>query len=530
MNPSDTNMPIAGLLDRLGDTINPIVVKELRQAVQSRFVVAVLLVFLLVQLLFMGIYLMVQSLNGSLYAADFQAGRRVFAVLQGILLGTCMLCIPAYSGFRLAAERSDFHVDLFYVSALRPRAIVAGKLVAALVLTILIFSACTPFMAFTYFLRGLDLTSIFFIIAVDFLAVAVTATAALFIAVVPAGRVFKVLLGVVAVVLGATAFGYALVGTILLLDGRLPALMAGPDFWAMCLAAGLVALGIGLLLYTATVGLLSPPSGNRTLPIRVAVTVFCLASGPLLVWCAASIDATWPLGVWLNSVDGVIAVCLIIAISEREQWGPRIARAIPRRWWQRPLAFLFFSGAAGGLAWACLLYGVCWLAGYLAATWLEATLSLGSEMSQTAMAASAGQFGYDYCYSLTALFLRRTLIRVPIAYTWVLALALALLGGGLPYLLTFLVFYRDWDFWTVYPWLLTDQVAGAYLIEEDRFGAGTVVLLTVAGWAAVVTILNASWFIGQVRRFRPYAGPSLTGEVVRPILSATPMDATQTAP
>ena len=49
----------------LSDRINPIVVKELRQAVQSRFVIAALLTLLLVQLVAIGIYILASG--ASLY-------------------------------------------------------------------------------------------------------------------------------------------------------------------------------------------------------------------------------------------------------------------------------------------------------------------------------------------------------------------------------------------------------------------------------------------------------------------------------
>ena len=54
-------MSISGLIDRIDDWINPIVVKELRQAVKSRLVTGVLLLFLSVQLVIMGMYLAFQD-------------------------------------------------------------------------------------------------------------------------------------------------------------------------------------------------------------------------------------------------------------------------------------------------------------------------------------------------------------------------------------------------------------------------------------------------------------------------------------
>jgi len=37
-------------------------------------------------------------------------------------------------------------------------------------------------------------------------------------------------------------------------------------------------------------------------------------------------------------------------VNERDQWGPRMTRAIPRRWWLTGgRCFLFYSGALGGV-------------------------------------------------------------------------------------------------------------------------------------------------------------------------------------
>src|SRR5262245_48681717 len=99
------------LLARLDDRLNPIVIKELRQAVQSRLVAWALLVFLGLQLLVLGVMLLARE-GRSGGDMEFTAGREVFMVLQGILLGSCMLFVPIYSGVRLAMERADANVDL----------------------------------------------------------------------------------------------------------------------------------------------------------------------------------------------------------------------------------------------------------------------------------------------------------------------------------------------------------------------------------------------------------------------------------
>lgn len=100
------------LTARLSDWLNPIVVKELRQAVQSRYVVTALLILLVVQLIAMGMYLLTASYS----MLESDAGRQVFMLLFGILLAVSMLFVPLYTGVRLAAERSETNLDLLFVT------------------------------------------------------------------------------------------------------------------------------------------------------------------------------------------------------------------------------------------------------------------------------------------------------------------------------------------------------------------------------------------------------------------------------
>ena len=152
----------AGILQRIDDAFNPIVVKELRQAVQGKFVAAVLIVLLIIQLTAVGLII----INSRDISTTYNAGRDAFMILQSIMLGICLLFVPAYTAFRLGSERSDSNVDLLFITTIRPRAIIGGKIFASLAITVLIFSACMPFMVFTYWLRGIDLPSIFVLMAI----------------------------------------------------------------------------------------------------------------------------------------------------------------------------------------------------------------------------------------------------------------------------------------------------------------------------------------------------------------------------
>jgi hypothetical protein len=530
-------MKSATVLEKIDDALNPIVVKELRQGVQSRFVVAVLLLFLLLQLMFMGIFLVVWSIGGQLDSTEFQAGREVFAVLQGILLATCMVFIPAYTGMRLGAERSDVHVDLFFITTLRPRSIIAGKFVAAIVLAILIFSACMPFMAFTYFLRGIDLPSIFFVIALDFLVVTVTVMLAIFLAVIPTNRILKALLGLIGLFIGLMTFGYTLGGTIMLVEFGVASMLESREFWYSCLIVVLNTVGSIGLMYTWSVGLLSPPSANRTLPMRLWVTLLWLVSGVAMTYFSRQVGEEWPLAIWIFTMCSLLSLCLVIACNERERWAPRVSRTIPKSWWLRPFAFLFYSGAAGGIIWACVLVGLTWISYPLLRQLLPVSARRligpgGTDVLNNIFQTMGVMFAYTYCYALTAIFLRNTILRIHPVYTWVLWITLVALGSAIPFLLTFLLHQRGWSFTTHYTWLLTAPPAGMAVVGDSRMILEhATVFLFLFAWAALVTLLNAAWFFRQIYRFRPFVPTkSQVREMLPDILAPTPMEATRTIP
>lgn len=511
-------MKATGQIERLGDSLNPIVVKELRQAVQSRFVVAVLLLFLLAQVLYIGAYVMFESLNGNFDTSDFQGGRGVFSMLEAILLITAMLFVPAYTGFRLAAERSDTHVDLYFIAALRPRAIVTGKFAAALVLALLIFSACAPFMTFTYFLRGIDLSTIFSVISIDFVLVAIAVMLAIFLAVVPANRVVKVLLGLVGILSGFLVIVNMLSITYLVLHQGIP-FLGGSDVEVIWSTVIIASAGVIGFLGACAVGLLSPHSANRTLPLRLAVTLFGVGGGLLLTGVSLWSEETGPMSLWMFQTGMLLFVGVLVAVNEREQWAPRLARTIPRRAWLRPLAFLFYSGAAGGLLWTCALGLACWLVFQLWVS-VNAAPNVAGDLARS-FRDLALLFAYLICYGLTAIFLRNTVLRISPLYTWVIVLMLMAAGSILPYLITFLIHRGSWSFATHYYWLVTNPGAGIALLGEAGQEYG---LMFLAAWATLGVLLNARWFWRQIAAFRPYRRSFQPGETVPAILSATPIE------
>ena len=344
---------IADIPEKIDDRLNPIVVKELRQAVQGRFLIVVLICFLCLQLLTVGLFLTDEAVTES-----FSAGLNVFRVLLGILLGTCLLFVPAYTGLRLASERADANVDLLFITTLRPQSIIWGKFFAGIVLTILLYSACMPFMTFTYLLRGVDLPSVFILLALDFIVVAVGIQCGILIGCIPANRIFKVILGVGWLVVTVIAFSILLAAMFApagLLDSGVGSQLDSWKFWRGAL--GILVGGVSFigLLALLSIALISPLSANRALPVRIfATSVWTLTGVGAAIW-SIGVNNLTPIMVWATLNILLHSIGLFVAISERESLGRRVRRTVPRRWLLRSLAFLFYSGDAGGVAWASLM-------------------------------------------------------------------------------------------------------------------------------------------------------------------------------
>jgi hypothetical protein len=527
-------MTFSGLIDRLDDWLNPIVVKELRQAVKSRVVTSILLIFLGIQVLIISIFLAFREVNSGGDPMSWRGGSELFMTLQAILLGTCMVVIPAHAALRMNGERSDSNVDLLFISTLRPTGIIAGKFFSALVLTMLVFACCAPFMTFTYLLRGIDIPSILFIIGVDLLAVLGATQLGLFLAAIPAARALKFCLFVLAAIMLVWTYAGVVAGTSELVRFGVPGDITN-EFWVvMGMIALSVLFGTGMLFFWS-VALISPPSANRAMPGRVFLVLMWLLLGAaclgLTCYNWGSGGSHGPLAVWMGWSVFLFCLQFLISINERDSWGPRVARTIPRSRILRSLAFLFYSGSAGGI-----IISVICIALSLFLPWLwqvtYPTFSFASESDNVRIVMAAVAL-YTYCYGMSAVLIRYYFLRnwLRPVVTWVLALVLLGLGSALPWITALAVYtdsfgrYNDMKWWQ-----LTVPFGSIPEIAMDMRGSGSdftsVCLSFLAGWAAIVTILSLGWVGGQIQGFHPPA-PRVKE---RPAPAAEPVPATEPPP
>lgn len=485
-------------LNRLGDRINPIVVKETRQAVNSRIVATFLLLFLTIELVVM-VLLITERESAGADEVNLAAGRDVFLVVQGILVGACMILIPTMTGVRLAVERSDVNVDLLFISSLSPRAVVFGKLMAAAALALLMFSAAAPFMTFAYVLRGLDLPTIFLVLLADFLGVVFSTSFLVFLASIPANRGLRMLLGVPGLV-GISYIGAGLLaGSSGFLEEGLPFDMSTGEFWLGVAGLAFVILACVGLFFVWSVALVSPPAANRAHAVRLYTTIVWLLEGVGCTIWSEQLKRQEPLVLW--GLVGMVwfSLQMLIATSERDSWGPRVARTIPRSPLRRCLAFLYYSGAAGGF-----------LFGFLGCAASVAAIALAEELYPTMRGnrepmweAAALIGGYTFCYCQSGIVLRRLVggAQFRIGASWLLAVILFGFGCAIPFMLAFALFDR-------YHSPLSDvwfYMTNPFITIEDARRPNSQSLLTMAFllvWGGAVSLVNLPWFLRQVMRFR----------------------------
>lgn len=421
------------------DWLNPIAVKELRQAVRGKFVAVALILSLIGQLLAIALLMITTSLTTTVVTGFTPApGRMAFAALYGVLFIICIFLIPAYTGIRMAAERGDTHADLLFITTIRPRTIVFGKLITVVLLVVLIFSASLPFLVFSYVLRGIDLVSILVMLVIAVTAVISHSVLALFLGALPASKPFKVLLAV-AFFLGT----FLTFPMVFAFETQLLGAGFGPSVMTSRFMSGLGAflammLVIDAILVVVTIALISPAVANRALAIRAMLAAMWAVAfgGAAIATLVSARDEL--LRTWAVLFVVLISFVLLSASGERESWAPRIARTIPDHPLRRVLAFLFYSGNAGGVLWSILFYGATIGLYEIVEYLLQRQPSVRASVDITRGLADAALC--MLAYTLTATLVRRRwLSRVPPRVTWAIVLGLFVLLALFPGIIALIV-------------------------------------------------------------------------------------------
>jgi hypothetical protein len=340
--------------DRVSDYFNPILVKEVRQSLRSWTFLGTFAMLVLASWL---VSVFGVSLAGP-GAAYGQTGAALFYAYFLVLGFACFLIVP-FSAYRsLLQERDLATFEVLSITTLRPGQIVMGKLLSSCAQMFVFLSALTPFVAFTYLLRGIDiLTIIGALVLATFAGVGLSmicltlsalfygrgwgALQTLFVF----GQLFGSFFALTSMIFAASAAGAMFVGS--------------PGYWGMILLWLTYYVGYFYLLYAISVAQLTFEADNRSSRMRLALSGLALVS---ITWLTGAhwvgtFGSTWLPRSAVEEVSLAIgwvglfhwAGFGLFFVTEPDRLSDRVRRSIPRIGLLRLLGAQYFPGGALGL-------------------------------------------------------------------------------------------------------------------------------------------------------------------------------------
>lgn len=494
---------IEPLLDQLGDRLNPILVKEARQAMKSRQFIITFSLLLIFGWLWTVLFISFGV--PAIFYAPVGPG-----VLTGyyVVLSIPLLIVVPYAAFRsLAAEREDGTYELLSITTLSARQIVLGKLGSALLQMMVYYSALAPCIAFTYLLRGIDVITIGLFLTYTFLASLLLSVFGLMMATVTRSRHWQVLLSVVfvmALLIFTFIWDMAVLGTIINAESLA---FDNVDFWIanICVVSFYVPAVVLFILVAA--GQITFASENRSTPIRMVLIV------PQLLL------ATWMIHFWLRAEQNEVlyvfmsfggiywAVAGAFLTGEMAELSPRAMRRLPQSLLGR-MAFTWFNPGSGtGYVFTVLnLFGLA----------LVATLAGAfAHAAGLAYVPDAEWYYFTFCilgYVAGYLGLARILIQVARRFTPVGMLAtflchvILITGGALfPLLIQAII---SWGNYTSFEYSILQLPNWFWtlleIVERKSFG-GAEAAVIVSSVGLVIFIINVLLAAREVEHVRMQA-------------------------
>ena len=335
-------------LERLAERLNPILIKEARQALKSRQ-------FVVTFSLLLGFGWGWTFLGVGLWHETVFYGALGVEMLIGyyFVLSVPLLLVVPFSAFRsLAAEREDGTFELVSITALTSRQIVTGKLGSAVLQMIVYYSALSPAIVFTYMLRGIDVLTICLILLSTFLVSLFLSAIGLLLATVTRSRNWQVFLSVV--------FLLSLVTMGIWWSSMIMAMLYSPlpydehVFWAVVLCLVSFVVSFMALVIRAAAGQITFASENRATVLRIMLVV------QQLMWIG------WMTYFWIDMAAPEILVIMLafggiywaiagaLMSGETAELSPRARRELPQSVLGRTALTWFNPGSGTGYVFAIL--------------------------------------------------------------------------------------------------------------------------------------------------------------------------------
>jgi hypothetical protein len=336
----------------LSNWINPILVKETRQALKSKQFSMTLLLLTIVVLAWsmMAIIGMIPSIY---YASN---GTGLLIGYSIILIFPSLIIIPQAAFRSMASELDDGTFETLSLSTLTPRHILIGKLSVAALQLLIYFSVLAPCIALTYLLRGLTLDVIAMtLILLASCSLAVSAIA-ISVAAFARNRVQQVFFSIV--LLGGQVFAAFAVGSTLLgivSYGSIPS-----ESWIVLGVFLLVVILYSWLLLRSAGCAIGVASENRSTPIRVPLLLIGLLMAMLTGFfsiCYGDRTAMQDLlAVSVNFLFAHWAIAGCIMMGEQGVIPVRARRSLPSSLWGRLFLTWLNPGAGPGYLFVLLSF------------------------------------------------------------------------------------------------------------------------------------------------------------------------------
>ncbi len=341
-------------LERASDFLNPILVKETRQALKSRSFVSVFLLMLISSWLISSIGVLYAYGPELSYAA---AGRTFFTAYYTVLSIAVFIVVPQGAFRSIQSERDLQTFEMLTITTLSPRKIVWGKWWSAAVQTIVYYAAIAPFMMFTNLLRGISLPFIAFVLIWSFVgSICLAMIAITFSTFTKQRQAFGLLQFLLVMPLVMTLIG--LLQLMAAVNGELP--FDDAKFWlAQLIVVSLLIPAFVLFRQIATANL-NFDGANRSTGIRISCFLLLVISlawmllfadpsvlSSLAGWGSAPLPTelvvTWvvTLGIWLWLVG-------LFAVTEDDRLSRRVRQEVPRSLVARFFVLPFFPGGGRG--------------------------------------------------------------------------------------------------------------------------------------------------------------------------------------
>ncbi|PQO42513.1 ABC transporter permease [Blastopirellula marina] len=480
------------VLENLGDHLNPILVKETRQALKSRQFAVTFGLVLLTSWVWslMAIYM---RYPGILYSPD---GPFLLVGYLDILLFPLVVIIP-FSAFRsLASEREDGTFELLSISTLSPRQIISGKLISSILQILVYLSALAPCIGFTYLLRGIDIITIAYVIMLAFLASVLLSAVGLVLACVTQQRHWQSALSVIVILLFIFLFfmGLMLVYT-LVYDESGWREFDKFDFWLGTIGF-LTAYASYLHLIVAVASAqITFESENRSARIRVALLIqHFLALGwigyvairfptdiePFFFMITLLVLHWFVMGSFINGESAALS--------------PRVRRRIPNYLLDRLWRNWLIPGPDRGFIFVMtgLISGVL---ASLALAWFDTVTTFSVSDAQRIMVYGFGLMGYAVCYLAAGRLLVRTMnliFRADI-FVSVITNILLLMGGVMVPLMFQVLTNRTMDntfnHWTNPFWFFASSLDKTGFLESPDVVFFAAFLIMLGGVLMLLNIL-----------------------------------------